>query len=216
MKNINQNLFLSRSEIPYSIKPSAWLRLHCKHSPRVLWAEQCLEHGWRTVPIVTHDDNNPTERTDRTPIKAVLRSKPSTELREQRNTSTHQWSTSVEKVWALAPQLFSNPAHPIPLLPGSLDLGSSIPQPPPLPGRARVRLGARRALPPASGWKPPVPTAPGKDLRGARGKGFSFKKKEESDARMHTRGDCEVRGGGWMDGQKDRWMGKWIERRTDG
>lgn len=134
--------------------------------------------------------------TARTPARAVLRSKPSTELREPKDASNHRSSTFVEKACALASQLFSSPSHPIPLLPGSPDLGSSIT---PQPLRSRAGPGPARGAPCAAPSEPLRATRtprPGTDRPGATGKGLSLEGKEEGDARMRAQGDREVRGGG--------------------
>lgn len=190
MKSINQNLLPSRSEIPYFIKPSAWLRLHCKHSPQVLWAEQCLEVraancAHRHTRLTTTTLKEPTGHRARLSCAARAEKHKQSPVVNFRRESTCLGSTAVFQ---------PGPSHPA----ATREPGPWQPHPAatPAPGKGR---GPARGAPCAAPSKPLKATrSPGTRQRPARseGKGFSFKKKEDGDARMHTRGDCEVRGGG--------------------
>lgn len=110
------------------------------------------------------------------------------------------------------------PAQPSPLLPGSLDRGSSIPQLPPLPRGAGVRLRAPRLLLPPASPQPPTrsePPAPApaasEVLLGRRGgggrKGFIGKKKKKRSGVMQG---CALEGAARSAGVREGWVGGWA------
>lgn len=130
MKSINQNL--SRSEIPYFTKPRTWLWFPCKQPGSALSPAVPGSGAGELCPS-SHTVTTSPPGTGR----AVLCSRPSTELREQRNTGnpSPRRTTSMEKVRALAPQLFSGPAQPSPSHPAATrEPGHWQQHPTPVPG----------------------------------------------------------------------------------